>query len=218
MKDLKDIEELRQIVKTESEQMKADIQPIEDIAPPVVEKSITEKASDVIVVMGADKASKNEAFIDKVADSFSKGVINEQEANRLKKENLLAEQYYEKWKDVLKLAHISQPQGLGLMKTVVVVMIVPYFIMRLFGFVFMVVSETFEFFNTIFNSVFGEVKQIQYDEKGKKVAQRTGYNIFAKLFLGFLVITALVALLLLTIKAFTGFDAFLWFREIFGNK
>lgn len=180
-------------------------------------KSMTEQAEDVVVVMGADVASRDKRFINKVADSFAKGVINEQEANRIKKENLLAEQFFIKWRDVLKLAHITETQGLGLMRTVVLFMMLPYFFMRFIGFIFMVVSETFEFFNTLFNAVFGEVKHVQLDENGRKIAQKTGYNIFAKLLLGFVIIVTMLAMLLLTIKVFTGFDTFVWLRSLMSN-
>ena len=180
-------------------------------------KSITDQASDVITIMGAERASKDDKFIDKVADSFQKGVINEQETNRLKKENLFAEQFFIKWKDVLRLAHISEPQGLGLMKSVVVLMLIPYFIMRLVGFLFMIISQVFEFFNTLFNAVFGETKSVQLDENGKKIAQKTGYNIFAKIILGFVIIILLLVLIVLTVKIFTGFDVFEWIRSVLKN-
>lgn len=178
------------------------------------DKTITEQASDVITIMGADRASHNEKFIDKVAESFTKGVLNEQEAMRLKKENLFAEQFFIKWRDVLRLAHITEPQGLGLMKSVVALMILPYFIMRLIGFVFMVISQVFEFFNTLFNSVFGETKEVQLDENGKKIAQKIGYNIFAKIILGFIIANMMLLLIALAIRIFTGFDVFLWLRSI----
>lgn len=178
------------------------------------DKSVTEQASDVVTIMGAEKASKDNKFIEKVAESFAKGVLNEQETTRLKKENLFAEQFFVKWKDVLRLAHITEPQGLGLMKSIVWIMMIPYFVMRLMGFCFMIISQIFEFFNTLFNAVFGETKQVQYDEKGKKVAQKTGYNIFAKILLGFIMLVIMLVLIVLAIKIFTGFDVFIWLRSI----
>lgn len=177
-------------------------------------KDIMEQASDVVRSISANKASKNEKFIDKVAELFSQGVINQEQANKLRTESLLAEQYHHKWKDVLRLAHISEPQGLGLMKSAVVLMIVPYCLMRLIGFFFMVISQTFEFFNTLFNSVFGETKEVQIDDSGNKVRHKTGYNIFAKVLLGFIISIVLLAMTFLTIKVFTGFDIFLWLRAV----
>lgn len=180
-------------------------------------KNLEDQASDVVKVIGAQIASRNEVFMKKVADNFAQGVITEQETKQMKNEMLLAEQFFIKWEQVLKLAHIKEAQGLGLMLAVVYGMFIPYWILRLIGFVFMVVSEIFEFFNTLFNAVFGNGGEIMIDNLGKPVInpknnkpyrKSDGYNIFAKFLLGTVIIAVFIALVFLIIDIFTGVNIF----------
>lgn len=186
-------------------------------------KNLEDQASDVVKVIGAQIASRNEVFMKKVADNFAQGVITEQETKQMKNEMLLAEQFFIKWEQVLKLAHIKEAQGLGLMLAVVYGMFIPYWILRLIGFVFMVVSEIFEFFNTLFNAVFGNGGEIIVDNLGKPVInpknnkpyrKSDGYNIFAKFLLGTVIVAVFIALVFLIINIFTGVNIFKILRSM----
>ena len=87
----------------------------------------------------------------------------------------------------------------------------------------MCVSETFEFFNTLFNAVFGDGGSILQDKDGKPIIDaktkkpyrtKNGYNLFAKILLGFIIISVLIALVFLVINVFTGFNIFTWLRSL----
>ena len=186
-------------------------------------KDLDEQASDVVQLMGAQKASQNDDFMGKVADNFANGVLTEQEVKQMKRERLLADEYYIKWEDVLKLVHMQNAQGIGLMKTCVFFMMIPYLILRFIGFCFMCISVVFEFFNTLFNAVFGDGGSILQDKDGKPIIDektkkpyrsKSGYNLFAKILLGFIIISTLIALVFLVINVFTGFNIFAWLRSL----
>ena len=189
-------------------------------------KEIEDQAADVIKVMGAQKASQNEEFMTKVSENFSKGILTEQETKQMRNEMMKAEQYFIKWQKVLELAYVHEAQGLGLMQILVFTMIIPYLLLRGIGFIFMVISETFNFFNTLFNSVFGDGGKFILDREGRPVInektkkpyrQNTGYNLFAKILLGFIIGAVLIALIFLFINMFTGFDVFVWLRNAVGS-
>lgn len=186
-------------------------------------KDLEEQASDVVKLIGAKQMSQNQSFMDKVAENFGAKVLTEQETTQMQKEMLLAEQYFIKWKEVLKLVHMKEAQGLGLMKTCIFFMLIPYLILRVIGFCFMCISETFEFFNTLFNAVFGDGGKILVDKNGQALLDpktnepfktNAGYNLFAKILLGFIIIAVLLALIFVFVNVFTGFDVFKWFRTV----
>lgn len=206
--------EVSEVVEEEKKETAPDI-PMPDFKPEIDKsKDLIDQAADVVFMHGANKAVQDDKFVEKVSKAFQAGVISETEANTAKKQRFLAEEFFWKWKDVLKLVKIEEAQGLGLMKAVVVLMFVPYGIKCLLGSIFMFFAGIFDAFNSLFNSVFGETREVQRDEKGRKIGQRTGYNIFAKVLLSFVSIVVMLMLIVLVIKIFTGFDVFQWLRDV----
>lgn len=223
--DLKDLEE----IKNEISERIAEVEEA-SLKTPVYtpqlnkDKELEEQAGDVVKLIGAQKASQNDIFMDKVADNFAKGILTEQETTQMRRERLKSEEYFLKWEHVLKLAHMKEPQGLGLMYTLVISMIVPYLLLKIIGFVFMTFSTIFDFFNTLFNAVFGNAGEILRDKDGKvmidsvtKKPYRTnpGYNIFAKILLGTIIISLFIAILFAIIYLFTGFNIFQAIKGLF---
>ena len=58
-------------------------------------KDLDEQASDVVQVLGAQRASQDNAFMDKVSKNFQEGVFKDQEVKDMKKARLLEEEYFQ---------------------------------------------------------------------------------------------------------------------------
>ena len=186
-------------------------------------KSITEQAEDVVEIMGAKRASEDENFMEEVSGNFQKGVLTEQETRNLKKQRLLEQEYFLKWQDVLRFAFIKSAHGLLFMKIMTIIAMLVYVPLRMVGMVFKSVGTLFDFLNDIFNSIFGGKGKYLRDKEGnviidpqtkKPYTEKMGYNLFAKLLFGIIVIGLCLALVCVFIYMFTGFNIFTALRNL----
>lgn len=186
-------------------------------------KELSDQASDVVQVMGAQRASTNDEFMDKVSENFQKGVFTEQETKNMQKQRLLEQEYYLKWQDVLNFIFIKSAHGLLFMKIMTLVGMIIYIPTRVIGMFVKAIGMFGDFINEIFNSIFGGKGKYLKDSKGDPVVdpitkkpyiEKQGYNLFAKMLFGIIIVGLALALIFLFVKLFTGFSVFGWFREI----
>lgn len=186
-------------------------------------KEIDEQASEVVQLIGAQQASQNKAFMDKVSKNFQEGVFKDQEVKDMKKARLLEEEYFLKWQDALSFVFIKSPHGLLFMKIMTVIAMIFYIPMRILGMVVKSVAMVGDFINEIFNSVFGGKGKYLRDKEGnviidpqtkKPYVEQRGYNLLAKILFGIIIGGLGLALIFIFVRMFTGFDIFLWFRSL----
>lgn len=229
---------LKQKEEKAKEEQSRDLQPVESnnmgVAETQIEmpnfipqidksKELSEQASDVVQIMGAQKASTDQEFMEDVSKNFQKGVLTEQETKNMKKQRLLEQEYFLKWKDVLNFVFIKSPHGLLFMKIMTFIGMIVYVPTRLIGMIIKAVGMVGEFINEIFNSVFGGKGKYLRDSNGNPVLdpvtkkpyiEKQGYNLFAKMLFGIVIAGLALALIFLFVELFTGFSVFGWFREI----
>lgn len=186
-------------------------------------KEITEQASDVVQVLGAQRASQDDDFMDKVSKNFQEGVFKDQEVKDMKKARLLEEEYFLKWQDVLSFVFIKSPHGLRFMKIMTVIAMFIYIPMRIVGMLVKSIGMLGDFINEIFNSIFGGKGKYLRDKDGnviinpqtkKPYVEQKGYNLLAKVLFGIIIGGLGLALIFVFVRMFTGFDVFLWFRSL----
>lgn len=186
-------------------------------------KTLVEQAEDVVNIMGAKRASEDDKFMNEVSENFQKGVLTEQETNNLKKQRLLEQEYFLKWQDVLRFAFIKSAHGLLFMKIMTIIAMIVYVPLRIVGMIFKSVGTLFDFLNDIFNSIFGGKGKYLRDKDGnvivdpmtkKPYTEKMGYNLFAKLLFGIIVIGLCLAMVCLFIYMFTGFNVFTALRNL----
>ena len=186
-------------------------------------KDLSDQASDVVQLMGAQKASTNEEFMDKVSKNFQKGVLTDQEVKEMQKQRLLEQEYFLKWQNLLEFVFIKQPHGLIFMYIMTVIGMFLYVPTRIIGMFIKSIGMFGEFLNEIFNSIFGGKGKYLKNSNGdvildpntkKPYIEKQGYNLFAKLLFGIVAIGLCLALVLLFIDLFTGFNVFRWFRSL----
>lgn len=186
-------------------------------------KTINEQAEDVVNIMGAKRASEDDKFMDEVSENFQKGVLTGQETNNLRKQRLLEQEYFLKWQDVLRFAFIKSAHGLLFMKIMTVIAMLVYVPLRMVGMIFKSVGTLFDFLNDIFNSIFGGKGKYLRDKDGnviidqntkKPYTEKMGYNLFAKLLFGIIVVGLCLALVCVFIYMFTGFNVFTALRNL----
>ena len=186
-------------------------------------KEIDEQASEVVQLIGAQQASQNKAFMDKVSKNFQEGVFKDQEVKDMKKARLLEEEYFLKWQDALSFVFIKSPHGLLFMKIMTVIAMIFYIPMRILGMVVKSVAMLGDFINEIFNSIFGGKGKYLRDKDGnviidqqtkKPYVEQRGYNLLAKILFSIIIGGLGLALIFVFVRMFTGFDVFLWFRSL----
>lgn len=186
-------------------------------------KTLVEQAEDVVNIMGAKRASEDEKFMDEVSKNFSKGVLTEQETRNLKRQRLLEQEYFLKWQDVLRFAFIKSAHGLIFMKIMTIIAMLVYVPLRIVGMIFKSIGTLFDFLNDIFNSIFGGKGKYLRDKDGnviidpmtkKPYTEKMGYNLFAKLLFGIIVVGLCLALVCVFIYMFTGFNVFTALRNL----
>lgn len=186
-------------------------------------KTIQEQASDAINILGAQRASQNEKFMDQVSDNFQKGVLTDQETVNIKKKRLYEEEYFLKWQDVLQFAFIKSPHGLLFMQIMTIVAMFVYIPLRIMGMFVKSIGTLGEFLNDIFNSVFGGKGKYLRNKNGeviidpvtkKPYKEKEGYNLFAKLLFGIILGGLGLALIFVFVRIFSGFDVFAWLRNM----
>ena len=141
----------------------------------------------------------------------------------MKKARLLEEEYFIKWQDALSFVFIKSPHGINFMRIMTVVAMLFYIPMRIVGMLVKSIGMLGDFVNEIFNSVFGGKGKYLRDKDGnvivnpqtkKPYMEQQGYNLFAKILFGIIIIGLALALVLIFVKIFTGFDVFDWFRTL----
>lgn len=186
-------------------------------------KDLSDQASDVVQIMGAQRASTNETFMNKVSEKFQHGVLTEQETKNMQRQRLLEEEYWLKWQDVLEFIFMKSPHGLLFMQIMTVVAMIIYIPTRLIGMIVKTIGLFGDFVNEIFNSIFGGKGKYLRDKDGnviqdpktkKPYIEKQGYNLFAKLLFGIIAVGLALALIFVFVKLFTGFDTFNWFRQV----
>lgn len=232
----KELEERVQKKEAEAEKVKQEVAenannnlPTEKIEMPNfipkinTDKELEDQASDVIKIMGAQRASQKEDFMEEVAEQFQKGVLTEQEVKNMQRARMLEQEYFLKWQDALNFIFIKAPHGLLFMKIMTIVAMLVYVPTRVIGMIVKAIGLIGEFINEIFNSVFGgQGKYLKnangdviLDQKTKKpYLEKQGYNLFAKLLFGIVVIGLCLALIFVFVNLFTGFNIFEWFRSV----
>lgn len=186
-------------------------------------KELEEQASDVVKLLGAQRASQKESFMEEVSSKFQKGVLTEQEVKNMQRSRLLEEEYFLKWQDALSFVFIKSPHGLLFMKIMTFVAMLIYIPTRILGMGVKAVGMIGDFINEIFNSIFGGKGKYLRDSNGdvildpktkKPYVEKQGYNLFAKLIFGIVVGGVCLTLIFLFVQLFTGFNVFEWFRSI----
>lgn len=190
-------------------------------------KSMQDQAGEVINILGAQRASQNDDFMERVSENFQKGVLTDQETTNIKKQRLKEEQYFLKWQDVLQFAFIKSPHGLVFMYIMTFVAMIVYVPLRILGMGVKAIGTLGEFINEIFNSVFGGKGKYLRDKEGnviidpttkKPYREKEGYNLFAKLLFGIVIAGLALVLVFLFVKIFSGFDIFAWLRSIISQN
>lgn len=210
----KELEERVQKKKAEAENAKKEIVknannnlPTEKIEMPNfipkinTNKELEDQASDVIKIMGAQRASQQEDFMDEVAKQFQKGVLTEQEVKNMQRARMLEQEYFMKWQEVLKFVFIKSAHGLLFMQIMTIIAMFIYVPTRIIGMFIKAIGMIGDYINEIFNSVFGD-------------AENKGYNLFAKLLFGIIIGGVCLSLIFIFIQIFTGFNVFEWFRSV----
>lgn len=186
-------------------------------------KTMQDQAGEVINILGAQRASQDDAFMEKVSQNFQKGVLTDQETINIKKQRLKEEQYFLKWQDVLQFAFIKSPHGLTFMYIMTAVAMLVYIPLRILGMAVKAIGTLGEFLNDIFNSIFGGKGKYLRDKEGnvvidpvtkKPYKEKEGYNLFAKLLFGIIICGLALVLICVFVKIFSGFDIFAWLRNI----
>ena len=165
------------------------------------DKELEDQASDVIKIMGAQRASQQEDFMDEVAKQFQKGVLTEQEVKNMQRARMLEQEYFMKWQEVLKFVFIKSAHGLLFMQIMTIIAMFIYVPTRIIGMFIKAIGMIGDYINEIFNSVFGD-------------AENKGYNLFAKLLFGIIIGGVCLSLVFVFIQIFTGFNVFEWFRSV----
>lgn len=233
----KEIEERVQKKETEAEKEKMEVSektnnnnlPTEKIEMPNfipkidTNKELEDQASDVVKLLGAQRASQKEDFMEEVSKKFQKGVLSEQEVRNMQKSRLLEQEYFLKWQDVLKFVFIKSAHGLLFMQIMTYVAMLIYIPTRIIGMVVKAIGMIGDFINEIFNSIFGGKGQYLKNANGDVVIdpitkrpyiEKQGYNLFAKVLFGIIIGGICLALIFIFIKLFTGFNVFEWFRSV----
>lgn len=186
-------------------------------------KELEDQASDVVKLLGAQRASQKEDFMEEVSKKFQKGVLSEQEVRNMQKSRLLEQEYFLKWQDVLKFVFIKSPHGLLFMQIMTIVAMLIYVPTRIIGMVVKAIGMIGDFINEIFNSIFGGKGHYLKNANGDVVIdpitkrpyiEKQGYNLFAKVLFGIIIGGICLALIFIFIKLFTGFNVFEWFRSV----
>lgn len=186
-------------------------------------KELEDQASDVVKLLGAQRASKEEDFMDEVSRQFQKGVLTEQEVKNMQRARMLEQEYFLKWQDVLKFVFIKSPHGLLFMQIMTVIAMLIYIPTRIAGMFIKAIGMIGDFINEIFNSIFGGKGKYLRDSKGdvvvdpntkKPYMEKQGYNLFAKVLFGIIIGGLCLSLIFLFVEIFTGFNVFAWFRSI----
>lgn len=186
-------------------------------------KELEEQASDVVKLLGAQKASLNDDFMTEVAQNFQKGVLTDQEVRNMQKSRLLEKEYFLKWEDVLKFVFIKSPHGLLFMQIMTCIGMIFYVPTRICGMIVKAIGMIGDFINEIFNSVFGGKGKYLRNANGevildpetkKPYMEKQGYNLFAKVIFGIIIGGICLALIFLFVEALTGFSIFNWFRSL----
>ena len=186
-------------------------------------KELEDQASDVVKLLGAQRASEKEDFMEEVAENFQKGVLTEQEVKNMRKSRMLEEEYFLKWQDALQFVFIKSAHGLLFMKIMTVIAMLIYIPTRIAGMIVKAIGTIGDFVNEIFNSIFGGKGKYLRDSNGdvvvdpktkKPYMEKQGYNLFAKVLFGIVFIGLGLSLIFLFIQLYTGFNIFEWFRSI----
>lgn len=186
-------------------------------------KELEDQASDVVKLLGAQRASKQEGFMEEVSKQFQKGVLTEQEVKNMQRARMLEQEYFLKWQDVLKFVFIKSAHGLLFMQIMTVIAMLIYIPTRIAGMFIKAIGMIGDFINEIFNSIFGGKGQYLRDSKGdvvidpttkKPYMEKQGYNLFAKVLFGIIIGGLCLSLIFLFVQIFTGFNIFSWFRSI----
>lgn len=186
-------------------------------------KELEDQASDVVKLLGAQRASEKDDFMEEVAENFQKGVLTEQEVKNMQKSRMLEEEYFLKWQDALQFVFIKSAHGLLFMKIMTVIAMLIYIPTRIAGMIVKAIGTIGDFVNEIFNSIFGGKGKYLRDSNGdvvvdsktkKPYMEKQGYNLFAKVLFGIVFIGLGLSLIFLFIQLYTGFNIFEWFRSI----
>ena len=120
------------LITTEKKNELAQVIDAPDFKPQIDKtKSMQDQAGEVINILGAQRASQNDAFMENVSKNFQKGVLTDQETNNIKKKRLYEEEYFLKWQDVLQFAFIKSQHGLTFMRIMTVIAMLVYIPLRL---------------------------------------------------------------------------------------
>lgn len=186
-------------------------------------KELEDQAGDVVKLLGAQRASQKEDFMEEVAENFQKGVLTEQEVRNMQKSRMLEEEYFLKWQDALQFVFIKSAHGLLFMKIMTVIAMLIYIPTRIAGMLVKAIGTVGDFLNEIFNSIFGGKGKYLRNSNGdvvvdpktnKPYMEKQGYNLFAKLLFGIVIAGLGLCLIFLFVQLFTGFNIFEWFRSI----
>ena len=186
-------------------------------------KELEDQASDVVKLLGAQRASQKDDFMEEVSSKFQKGVLTEQEVRNMQRQRLLEEEYFLKWKDVLKFVFIKSAHGLLFMQIMTCIAMIIYVPTRIIGMCVKAVGMIGDFVNEIFNSIFGGKGKYLRNSNGDVVidpvtkrpyVEKQGYNLFAKVLFGIVIGGVALALIFLFIQLFSGFSVFGWLRSL----
>lgn len=225
----KEEEANKQEVKNEIVKKEDEAQPLQNIEMPNfipkidTNKELEDQASDVVKLLGAQRASQKDDFMEEVSSKFQKGVLTEQEVRNMQKQRLLEEEYYLKWQDVLKFVFIKSPHGLLFMQIMTMIAMLIYVPTRIVGMCVKAVGMIGDFINEIFNSIFGGKGKYLRNSNGDVVIdpvtkrpyiEKQGYNLFAKVLFGIVIGGIGLALIFLFVQLFSGFSVFNWLRSL----
>lgn len=186
-------------------------------------KELEDQASDVVKLLGAQRASQKDDFMEEVSSKFQKGVLTEQEVRNMQRQRLLEEEYFLKWQDVLKFVFIKSAHGLLFMQIMTWIAMIIYVPTRIIGMCVKAVGMIGDFVNEIFNSIFGGKGKYLRNSNGDVVidpvtkrpyVEKQGYNLFAKVLFGIVIGGVALALIFLFVQLFSGFSVFSWLRSL----
>lgn len=186
-------------------------------------KELEDQAGDVVKLLGAQMASENDDFMSEVSQKFQKGVLTEQEVRNMQRERLLEKEYFLKWQDCLSFVFVKSPHGLLFMQIMTWIGMLFYVPTRIAGMIVKAIGMIGDFINEIFNSIFGGKGQYLRNSNGevildpetkKPYMEKQGYNLFAKLIFGIVIVGIALALIFLFVELFTGFSIFKWLRAV----
>lgn len=177
--------------------------------------STTEKLGTVMLTTGAnDYVASNKNSLNKLGKTVYRTAQEKAEQERVSatasKSQSLAVAYYTSVKEILTCVGIREPQGLIVM-LIITALALPFWLVCKIVWGFKTVSITVgSSLNDIFTAVFGT--PMRTDENGNIINGTDGFNLFGKVVFCTLFSIALLGVLFLLVKAFTGFDIFAWFR------